>query len=99
MRPTRADPLEHARIVVDGCLKRDYCRANGIDSATQFAHMREGFAFYRARFGCGSAEPAPPIPSVDDDSASRLSIIACCAFLMSLLLSCFAVCSWYVSSH
>jgi hypothetical protein len=82
MGPMTIGPLERARMIVHGCLERDYCKANSIDTTTHFTMMRDDFERYRDRFQRGTA-------------ASPQSIDRCVAFVAFLMLSCLAACGWY----
>jgi hypothetical protein len=83
MEPQSVGSLERARMIIHGCLERDYCKANSIDTTTHFTMMRPDFERYRDRFQSGTAASPP-------------SIDRCVAIVAFLMLSCFfAACSWY----
>jgi hypothetical protein len=82
-------------MIIDGCLKRDYCAANCIDSASHFSMVRHEFERYRDRFGSNTGVVVPVASSDDVHAPARPSIVACIACVASLVISCVAMLSWY----
>lgn len=51
MRPTKADPVDHARAIVQGCLAREFCRFSGEEVQQGAMPVAQGaFEHYRAAF-------------------------------------------------
>jgi hypothetical protein len=83
-------------MIVHGCLERDFCKANSIDTATHFMIMRRDFERYRDRFQSYTGMDLSSLPPIDDHgSTSQTPIVRCVAFLACFVLSCIALCSWF----
>lgn len=81
-------------MIVHACLERDYCTLHGIETAARLTMMRRDFERYRDRFHIHPAIDVRPPPMRDDRPTRPRSNLACFAFVLCVVLSCIAVCSW-----
>ncbi len=95
MGPTSVDPLDHARMIIHGCLERDYRRAKGIDTAKHLTIVRREFERYRDRFQIQTAKNPPSQQNDDDWSTPQSSIVALVTVLLCLVLFGTAVFLWH----
>ena len=95
MGPTSVDPLDRARMIVHGCLERDFCKANSIDTTTHFMIMRHDFERYRDRFQNFTGMESSSQPIDDYRPTAQLSIGRCITFVVFLGLSGIAALLWY----
>ncbi len=96
MEPTSVDPLDHARMIVLGCLGREYSKANTVDSKKHSTMMRQESDRFCDRFQNRSAAASPSQPIDGDFSDPRRSTVRWVAVTLLINMSFIAVFSWYV---